>query len=52
MKESLAGRFFETRIEPLDFDEFLDFSGDDIDRNKEKVFELRIRSRLEEFMAN
>ena len=52
VKESLAGRFFETRIEPLDFDEFLDFSGDDIDRNKEKVFELRIRSRLEEFMAN
>ena len=52
VKESLAGRFFETRIEPLDFDEFLDFSGDDIDRNKEKVFKLRIRSRLEEFMAN
>jgi hypothetical protein len=52
VKESLAGRFFETRIEPLDFDEYLEFSGDDIDKKKEKVFELRIRRRLDEFMAN
>ncbi len=52
VRESLAGRFFETRIEPLDFDEYLEFSGDDIDRKKEKVFELRIRRRLDEFMAN
>lgn len=52
VKESLAGRFFETRIEPLDFDEYLEFSGDDIDRKKEKIFELRIRRRLDEFMAN
>ncbi len=52
VKESLAGRFFETRVEPLDFDEYLEFSGDEIDRTKEKVFELRIRRSLEEFMAN
>ncbi|PKQ27586.1 MAG: hypothetical protein CVT63_07220 [Candidatus Anoxymicrobium japonicum] len=52
VKESLAGRFFETRIDPLDFDEYLEFSGDDIDKKKEKVFELRIRRALEGFMAN
>ncbi|MBU1670858.1 MAG: ATP-binding protein [Actinobacteria bacterium] len=52
VKESLAGRFFETMIEPLDFDEYLEFSGDDIDREQERVFELRIRRRFEEFMAN
>ena len=52
VKESLAGRFFETRVEPLNFDEYLEFSRDDIDRKKEKVFELRIRRRLDEFMTN
>ncbi|MBU1671144.1 MAG: ATP-binding protein [Actinobacteria bacterium] len=52
VKESLSGRFFETRIEPLDFDEYLEFSGDDIDKEKEKVFELRIRRAMDAFMAN
>ena len=50
VKESLAGRFFEFEIEPLDFDEYLEFVGDDIDKRKEKVFEARIRRQLEAFM--
>lgn len=51
-KESLAGRFFEFLIEPLDFDEYLEFKGIDIDRRREKVFENEIRKALAEFVLS
>ncbi len=47
--ESLAGRFFEFLIEPLDFDEYLDFKGIGIDRRREKVFENEIKNALRDF---
>ncbi|MDI6830555.1 MAG: AAA family ATPase [Actinomycetota bacterium] len=45
-KESLVGRFFEFRIEPLDFDEYLGFTGLEIDRRREKVYEMEIKRGL------
>lgn len=50
VKESLAGRFFEFLIKPLDFDEYLEFVGEDIDKKRERVYEVTIRRRLEAFM--
>ncbi len=49
-KESLAGRSFEFLIEPLDFDEYLDFKEIDIDRKRETVFESEIKRSLKDFM--
>lgn len=49
-KESLAGRFFEFPIEPLDFDEYLDFKNIDIDRRRETVYEAEIKRSLKDFM--
>jgi len=49
-KESLAGRFFEFLIEPLDFDEYLDFKEISIDRRREKVFEIEIKQGLRDFI--
>ncbi|MEW6555056.1 MAG: ATP-binding protein [Actinomycetota bacterium] len=49
-KESLAGRFFEFLIEPLDFDEYLDFKSIDIDRRRETVYETEIKRSLKDFM--
>lgn len=49
-KESLAGRFFEFLIEPLDFDEYLDFKNIEIDRRREKVYEAEIKRSLKDFM--
>lgn len=44
--ESLAGRFFNFRVEPLDFDEYLQFKQIDIDTRREKVFELEIKKQM------
>lgn len=49
-KESLAGRFFEFHIEPLDFDEYLEFKRTDIDKEREDIFELGIRQSLDHFL--
>jgi predicted AAA+ superfamily ATPase len=49
-KESLAGRFFEFLIEPLDFDEYLDFKNIEIDRRRETVYEAEIKRSLKDFM--
>jgi len=49
-KESLAGRFFEFLIEPLDFDEYLEFKKIDIDRRRETVYETEIKRSLKDFM--
>ncbi|MBC7254376.1 MAG: ATP-binding protein [Actinobacteria bacterium] len=45
-KESLAGRFFEFLVEPLDLEEYLEFTGTEIDRRREKVYELEIKRSL------
>jgi predicted AAA+ superfamily ATPase len=50
-KESLAGRIFEFLIEPLDFDEYLDFKEIDIDRRREKVHETEIKRSLKDFVV-
>ncbi len=49
-KESLAGRFFEFLIEPLGFDEYLEFKKIDIDRRRETVYETEIKRSLKDFM--
>lgn len=46
-RESLAGRFFDFVIRPLDFEEYLDFKGVRIDKDREKVF----RNDLKRHMA-
>lgn len=49
-RESLAGRFFEFHIEPLDFDEFLDFKEVGIDKEREDIFETQIKKHFEEYL--
>lgn len=46
-RESLAGRFFDFVIRPLDFEEYLDFKGVRIDKDREKIF----RNDLKRHMA-
>lgn len=42
-KESLAGRFFEFLVEPLDLDEYLEFMDLVVDRRRERIYELEIK---------
>lgn len=42
-RESLAGRFFDFMIKPLDFEEYLDFKGVKIDKNRENIFEKDLK---------
>jgi len=49
-RESLAGRFFEFHIEPLDLDEYLEFKEVEIDKEREDVFEAEIKRHLEGFL--
>lgn len=42
-RESLAGRFFDFSIEPLDLDEYLEFTDTQVDKAREPVFEDVIR---------
>ncbi|MBS3909319.1 MAG: ATP-binding protein [Actinobacteria bacterium] len=49
-KESLAGRFFDFRIEPLSFDEHLIFKGVEIDNEREDIFEVEIKRHLNDFL--
>lgn len=49
-RESLAGRFFDFRIRPLDFDEYLDFKDVKIDRNREKIFEKDLKRHMSGFL--
>ena len=51
-KESLAGRSFEYLVEPLDFDEYLEFLEISIDRRREKVFETELKSSLKDFILS
>ncbi|MBI5027158.1 MAG: ATP-binding protein [Nitrospirae bacterium] len=50
IRESLAGRFFDFQIRPLDFDEYLDFTGIKIDKNREKIFERDLRRHMAGFL--
>ncbi|MDZ7761793.1 MAG: ATP-binding protein [Desulfovermiculus sp.] len=49
-RESLAGRFFDLRVEPLEFDEYLEFKEIDIDRHREKIFEGEIRKHFADYL--
>ncbi len=49
-RESLAGRFFDFTIKPLDFDEYLDFKGIKIDRNREKIFEKDLKRHMSGYL--
>jgi hypothetical protein len=49
-RESLAGRFFDFVIRPLDFDEYLDFKEIKIDKSREKVFEKDLRRHMAGFL--
>jgi len=49
-RESLAGRFFDFVIRPLDFEEYLDFKGIKIDRNREKIFEKDLKRQMAGFL--
>jgi len=46
MRESLAGRFFDFMIRPLDFEEYLDFKDVVIDKNREKIFEMDLKRHM------
>ncbi|MDI6808292.1 MAG: ATP-binding protein [Candidatus Eisenbacteria bacterium] len=49
-RESLAGRFFDLVLKPLDFEEYLDFKGIEIDRDREKVFEKDLKRHMNGFL--
>lgn len=49
-RESLAGRFFDFMIKPLDFDEYLDFKGAGIDKRREKIFEKELKRHMAVFL--
>ena len=49
-RESLAGRFFDFMIKPLDFEEYLDFKGAGIDRQREKLFEKDLKRHMALFL--
>ena len=49
-RESLAGRFFDFVIKPLDFEEYLDFKEMKIDRNREKIFEKDLKRHMSGFL--
>lgn len=49
-RESLAGRFFDFVIRPLDFEEYLDFKEVKIDRKREKIFEKYLKRHISGFL--
>jgi len=49
-RESLAGRFFDFMIKPLDFEEYLDFKEAGIDKQREKVFEKDLKRHMAVFL--
>lgn len=49
-RESLAGRFFDFRINPLDFEEYLDFKEAGIDKDRENIFEKDLKRHMEVFL--
>ncbi len=51
-RESLAGRFFDFIIKPLNFDEYLEFRSVEIDKNREKIFEKDIKRNMADFLKS
>jgi hypothetical protein len=49
-RESLAGRFFDFMIKPLDFEEYLDFKEVSIDKHREKIFEKDLKRHMAIFL--
>jgi predicted AAA+ superfamily ATPase len=49
-RESLAGRFFEIRVNPADFLEYLQFQRKEIGIEKEKVFELELKTLFKSYL--
>lgn len=49
-RESLAGRFFDFTIKPLDFEEFLVFKGVGIDPDRENIFEQDLKRHMTEYL--
>ena len=49
-RESLAGRFFDFMIKPLDFEEYLDFKEAGIDKQREKLFEKDLKRHMAVFL--
>lgn len=49
-RESLAGRFFEFPVQPLDFLEYLQFRDKTIDFSRETVFKTSIISEFQQFL--
>jgi predicted AAA+ superfamily ATPase len=49
-RESLAGRFFDFLIKPLNFEEYLDFKGVKIDIDREKIFEKDLKRQMMDFL--
>ncbi len=49
-RESLAGRFFEFPVQPLDFYEYLKFRGQKIDFSREALFKTTIISEFQHFL--
>lgn len=49
-RESLAGRFFDFIIKPLDFDEYVDFKNIRIDKDREKVFEKDLKRHMADYL--
>ena len=51
-RESLAGRFFDFVIKPLDFDEYLEFKMFEVDKSREKIFEKEIKRYMTAFLKS
>jgi len=50
IKESLAGRFFEFSIDPLNFDEYIRFKGISIDKEREALYESEIKIQIQSYL--
>jgi hypothetical protein len=51
-RESLAGRFFDVTVQPLNFDEYLEFKGIQIDKERERIFEKEIRRHFSDYLRS
>jgi uncharacterized protein len=49
-RESLAGRFFDFMIKPLDFEEYLDFKEVTMDKHRENIFEKDLKRHMAVFL--
>lgn len=51
-RESLAGRFFDFVIKPLDFNEYLEFKEVEIDKRRERIFEKDLKRHMAGFLRS